>query len=176
MQTPVRTNDVSSRTATPTKSKADNNSNYMNDLEPGVLQSLESLPVEIESQSRAEFPSSNTVETEDHEEHQPQDYGDNSIAQPFTPSIVSTTNNFSGEMETDNSAVPEDIQVIPASERHVIPDFDWDEFNARFEDAMAKAQIKENELRDEFQSLVEVCVIPVPSLLEHLSMNKDCLG
>lgn len=157
MQTPVWTNETLSGTTTPTKNKVDSDTNYTNNLEVAVLEPLDSLPEEIESQSRAEFPSSNTAETEDHEEHHPQDYSDNSIAQSDIFPITCTKHDLSGEMETDNSAVPEEIEVIPASERHVIPDFDWDEFNARFEDAMAKAQIKENELRDEFQNLAEVC-------------------
>jgi hypothetical protein len=47
----------------------------------------------------------------------------------------------------------------PSTPGH-LPPFDWDEFEARYEQALAEANQQEQELLAEFENLVKACILP----------------
>ncbi len=65
--------------------------------------------------------------------------------------------------ETLNGTRKDFPQVSPSTPGH-LPPFDWEEFESRYEQAIADADKKEEDLLKEFHKLIEVGVCPVLAL------------
>ena len=69
-------------------------------------------------------------------------------AQVTTPEPKTSNDRINGHKDTASTS--------PSTPGHLAP-FDWDEFEARYEQALSEANNQEKELLEEFDRLVKVC-------------------